>query len=282
MVLLALALLGVVSLGASGNAAATQNGPSFNSGNQWAYSTTNLNSGTSTSQALTIREESALTLGSTSFTVWHVSLQTVQPITGGTLTSFSDLWVTVDGIRLAKIVTAAAFAGNTTTTYAPPAPQAVFPLNPGDSWSIPSQETFHNNLINTTFSITSSGIVNAEQSVTVPAGTFTAAVVRSPSSGNPYTLSYYSERAGWFVRVDNYNGAGRLVSIQNLTSTNYSPGLFGISNTVWLIGLVIALLVIVAAVLILRRRPRMPYMMQPPSPEGPRYPPPPQAPPPKP
>lgn len=275
-ILCALALAGMFFLGATGNAAATQTGPSFGSGNRWAYSVANVNGGTNTSMTLTIEEQTALTLGTTSYPVWHVSVQTVQPAGGGTLTSYSDLWVTVDGIRLAKLVTAGfPLLGNTTTTYAPPAPQAVFPLSAGNSWSIPSQETVRNNLINSTFAITSSGIVNGETAVTVPAGTYTAAVIRSPSSGNPYTLSYYSEQAGWFVRVDNYNGAGRLTTVQNLTSTNYNPGLFGISNVVWIALLTVLLIVVVAAVvLVRRRRPPMRYAAQTPYPPAPpSYPP---------
>lgn len=261
---LALALLGVVSVGAARNAAATQNAPSLGTGNQWTYIRTDVNSGTASSLTLLVKEQTTLTLGGTGYSVWHVKQTTVQPFSGSTLISYDDLWVTVDGLRVAKTVTASVpVLGNTTFTYAPPMPQAVFPLNAGGSWSVPSQATTVNNLVNITVSITTDGIVNDEQSVSVPAGVYTAAVIRSPSSGNPYSLSYYSESAGGFVRIDRYNGQGRLTSVQNLTSTNYSPGLFGIPTVVWILGFGVLVVVVAAAVIMLRRRSRSPYPMPP-------------------
>jgi hypothetical protein len=124
-----------------------------------------------------------------------------------------------------------------------------------------------------------SGTVTAEQTVTVPAGTFTTEVVRSPASGNSYTLTYYSEQVGNAVKTESYF-LGTLTASENLTSYSYSPGFLGISSVVWIVLLVIALLVIVAAVVLMRRRPRAPYPMQaPPQQQAqPPYPPPPQPP----
>ncbi len=277
--ILVLALAAAMALATSGNAVATQTGPTLGSGDRWAYSTLTLSSNTTSALTLTVQEPSTLTIGSASYAVWHVKEMTVSPFGGSTLTSWGDVWVTADGTQIAKIVTPSVpIFGNITTVYNPPMPQAQFPLNPGDAWSGSGHATitWTSGTANTT--TTWSGTVTDEQAVTVPAGTFTAAVVRSPATGTPYTLSYYSAQAGWFVRVDSYNSGGTLASVQNLTSyTDTGYGFLGVPTLVWIALLLVALAVIVVAVLLWRRRPATPYPML--QPQQPPYPPP-QAPPP--
>ncbi len=290
VVLLSFALLLGASLAVARPVAATQNAPSLSTGDQWTYGVSSRGGGNST-VVFTIQEQTTLATGSGVYAVWHVKETSIAPFGGSTITSYSDVWIATDGARIAKLVTTGVlFFGNTTVTYDPPIPQAVFPLNAGDSWSVPSQTHTQNNLVNLTTTSSYSGIVTGEQSVTVPAGTFTAAIVRSPSTGNPYTLSYYSEQAGWFVQVRSYNGQGVLTSTQNLTAYKYSGyGILGIPYVVWFILLVVVLaLAVTAAILLRRRRPRAPYAMPPqgsqayPPPYQPPVQPPPQGPPPQP
>src|SRR3972149_716937 len=73
---------------------------------------------------------------------------------------------------------------------------------PGDYWGDKSTTRTTTSGLGSSSQVASySGVVTGEVDVTVPAGTFQAAVIRSPASGNPYTLSYYSERIGDTVRT---------------------------------------------------------------------------------
>ncbi len=289
VVLASLALLLAASLVVARPAAATQNAPSMTTGDQWTYNVWHRGGG-NTSLVFTVQEQTTLTLGSGVYSVWHVKEAAIATSGGSTVISWDDAWITADGARVAKYVTTGvAILGNTTVTYDPPMPQAVFPLNPGDSWSVPSQTHTQNNLFNFTVNTSYSGFVTGEQSVGVPAGTFSAAAIRSPTTGNPYTLSYFSEQAGWFVQIQSYNGQGVLTSVQNLTAYKYSGyGILGVPYVVWILLLIVVLALVVAvAVLLHRRRPPSPYAAPPQGAPGyppyqPPAPPPPPGPPPQP
>ncbi|HYM38734.1 MAG TPA: hypothetical protein VEY12_01135 [Thermoplasmata archaeon] len=274
-ILLATALLGTMFLAASGDARATQNAPSWTTGNQWVYSATS--GGSTASLTMVVKEQTTVTLGSTTYTVWHVAA-TSTTSSGSSSFSFTyDQYYTVDGLRFAKQNGTFPFLGTITSSYAAPYPLAVFPLNPGASWIGNSTETTLSAFGTSTSNYHWNGSVLSEQAVTVPAGTYTASVVWSKAVGSTApAVYYYSEQAGWAVRIDSYNNGGHYTGSMNLTSTNYSPGFLGISNVVWIVGLVIAFIVIVAAVVFLRRRPRMPYGAPPPGYAQPPYPQPPQ------
>lgn len=253
VVALALALVGFTFLAASRNASAAQNAPSWSSGNQWTYSTKILSAAATI--VMNVRSQTSLTIGSTAYPVWYVNMTTSIVSGGGSISAYSDLWLTVDGLKQAK--TASSFFSSTSAVYDPPQPQFVFPLAPGNSWSGVTNVTTTTSGGTSTSPQAYSGTVTAEQTITVPAGTFTTEVVRSPSTGNSYSLTYYSETVGNSVRTESYL-FGTLFASQNLTSYSYSPGFAGISSVVWIGLLVLALIVIVAAVFILRRRrPRM-------------------------
>ncbi len=258
VVLLALALLGTVSLGAAGKAAAAQNAPSWSTGNQWVYSTKIATF--AATLAMVVKGQTSLTVGSTTYSVWDVNVSTSLTTGGGSLSYWGDTWYTSDGASVAK--TSSNFLVTSTSTYNPPKPRYVFPLAPGDSWSGTTNVTTTTSGGTTTTPQSYDGTVTAEQTVVVPAGTFTTEVIRSPATGSSYTLDYYSDQAGNVVKSESYI-AGSLFASENLTSYSYSPGLFGISNTVWIVILVIALILIVASVVFLRRRPRAPYPMPP-------------------
>jgi hypothetical protein len=256
----------------TGRAAAAQGAPSWSTGNQWTYSTKLLN--TPVTIVMAVKGQTSLTIGSTTYPVWNLNVSTTATSGGGSISFYEDVYLTVDGLKQAQ--THSSFIAPTTSTYNPPQPQFVFPLAPGNSWNGTTNVTTTTNSGTTSSPQSYSGTVTAEQTITVPAGTFTTEVVRTPASGSTYTLTYYSEQVGNAVKMEDYL-LGSLTGSENLTAYSYSPGLFGISNTVWIIVLVVALILIVAAVVLLRRRPRMPYPMPPQQPG--QYPPQPYPPP---
>lgn len=256
--LLALALLLVFSLGAAGNAAAAQGAPSWSTGDEWVYTST---SGSTTSTlTMTVQEQTSLTIGATAYQVWHV-LSAFSSTSGSTTITYTvNDWFTTNGIVHAKEIAQVPFLGNATTVWDPPQPEAVFPLAPGNSWSGSTQVTTTVGSISSTTPHAYSGMVSAEQTVSVPAGTFSTEVVRTPATGNPYTLSYYSDQVGDFVRIESYNSQGTLTSTQDLASYKYA------GNTLLLIVIVVVVLGVLgiaAYVFLRRRRPPMPYQQVP-------------------
>ncbi len=240
-------VLAALALGAAGRAAATQGAPSWATGDLWAYSSST-GSGTMT---WTVQEQTTVTVGATTYNVWHVVASTAS----GSISFSLDIYLTTDGLKQAKTGGTFPFIGALTTTSDPPVPTAVFPLSPGTSWQGSSQVTTVSGFGSTTTTQSWSGTVTSETSVTVPAGTFTAAVIRTPAAGNPFTLNYYSEAVGWMVKTENYNGAGALTSSESLTAYKYT------GNSLLLILLVVGVLVVIAAagvLLLRRRRPPMP------------------------
>lgn len=271
VVLVALALLGTMSLFASGNVSAAQSAPSWSTGNSWTYSSTLLSAPVTIVMAVT--GQSSLTIGSTTYSVWNLNVSTTASNSGGSISVYTNVWLTVDGYKQAK--TSSTFLAPTTTTYDPPEPQFVFPLAPGDSWSGTTNVTTTTNSGSSTTQRAYSATVTAEQTITVAAGTFATEVVRSPSTGGSYTLTYYSEQVGNAVKTETYI-LGSLTSSENLTAYSYSPssvGPFGIPIVIWIVLLVVALVVVVGAVLLLRHRPRPPYPMPPQQPYPPQQPP---------
>ena len=259
--LLALALLATMSLGISRGVSAAQNAPSWSVGNSWTYSSTLLS--LPVTIIMSVEGQSSLTLGGTTYSVWDLNVSTTASSGGGSLSVYSNVWLTVDGYKQAK--TSSTFLAPTMTTYDPPEPQFVFPLEPGDSWSGTTNATTTTNSGSTTTQQGYSATVTAEQTIMVPAGTFTTEVVRSPATGSSYTLTYYSEQVGNAVKTETYL-LGALMSTENLTAYNYSPAstnFLGLPIVIWIVILVVALVVIVGAALLLRRRPRTPYPPQP-------------------
>jgi len=267
---LGILVLAALALGAAGRAAAAQGAPSWATGDTWVYGSSSGN-GTMT---WTVQEQATVTVGANTYNVWHVT----DTSASGSVAYTVDRYFTIDGFRLVK--TSETLVVAITRTYDPPKPIVVFPATVGSSWSGTSTRTNTVGSITTTASETWSGSVTGETSVTVPAGTFTAAVIRSPSTGNPYDLNYYSDSVGWMVKTEHYNGAGTLTGSANLSSYKYT------GNVLLLVLLVIGVLIVIAAagvLLLRRRRPRMPQAMPPQAypPPQPSYPPqqPPQGPP---
>ncbi len=253
-----------LALGAAGRASAAQGAPSWTTGDFWAYSL----SGGNGTLTWTVQEQTTVTVGATTSHVWHVTVTTA----GGSISYTVDRYLTTEGIRLVK--TSETPGITITRTYDPPEPTVVFPAAYPSSWSGTSTRTITVGSLTTTASVGWSGTVTAENQITVPAGTFTAAVIRSPSTGNPHDMIYYSESVGWLVKTEHFSGTGSLTGTDSLTSYKYT------GNGLILILLIVGVLAVVAVVgllLLRRRRPQAPQAMPPQ-----QYPPPqqpPQAPP---
>jgi len=256
----------------SGRASATQNRPTWNTGDFWYYQNSD-----GDAIRIEVRERATLTLTGGPYQVWH-TIQMFVPSGGGPNVT-THVWMQDSDLGIAKLNLSFGAFGVVEVTYDPPLVQAVFPLDAGDTWS--GQSTL--NVVGTSFNlqVPYSGRVLPEADTTVPAGTFRVAQVRSPSANDPYTVSFYSEAVGNAVRVESYDGSGALVDTQVLTSSRYQAG----SNLLLLIlaGVIGFIILVLAVVTITRRRRMPPGVIQPPyQPPQPRMTPdqPPQGPPP--
>ena len=261
-------------LGASGMAAATQGAPNWASGDHWTFDVSG--AGSTGSVEWVVHEQTSLTVGTASYSTWHVTESTTTTSGSTSVTTVAESWLTTSGLGEVKEFSNLPFVGNITVTFDPPMPLVMFPLSSGDTWNGTSTQTTTTSLGTIQSHTTYSGQVLGEMQVTVPAGTFTAAEVRVPATGNPYTLYYYSDAVGFFVEVQAHNGQGAATTTQSLTSYSYTGNLL----LYIVIGIVLLAVVAIAGLLLLRRRhrpQRVPYPAAYPTPYQP--PPPPQPPP---
>jgi len=222
-------------------AAAEQNRPTWTQGDFWVYSRTE---GASTSTIrMEVHERSTVTLALGTYSVWHVTATTTP--TGGSAT-VQHSWVRDSDLGIVK-TNFTVLGSEVQVTFDPPLSQAQFPLRVNAQWSLSTTVRVVDTGFN--FNIPYSAIVTAEQSTTVPAGTFSVAVVRSPSTGTARDENHYSEGAGNSVREESYDGSGNRVAEQQLTSYRYQN-----PTTILVIVVVVALAVIVAVALLWRKR----------------------------
>ncbi len=259
-----LALASIVAV--TPRAAAAQNRPSWTQGDFWVYARTA--GGETSTVRVDVNERTTLTLTSGTYSVWRVTTTTTDASGNATV---QDSWIEDSNLGVAKANFTIPFLGDFNVTFDPPLVQAVFPLTTNAQWSL-----------NTTLELVDipfppiplaySAIVIAEQDTAVLAGTFRAAVIRSPSTAgdaDARTENRYSEGAGNYVKEESYDGNGNRVADQELTSYRYQSGFVGL---LLIIGGVVVLAAIAIAVLAVMRRRKM---ARPPGPT-----PPPQAPPP--
>ena len=250
-VVLGLLLLGVSNVGMAGRATAAQNRPSWSPGDYWVYTSTE--GGATATIRQSVIDKTTVTVGATTYSTWHTTMSTSVVSGGTTITLTFNSWVVENDLATVRTNGSIFLLGDFTITYDPPMSMAVFPLAPGSSWSKSTTQTTTSGLGSSSQVASYSGVVTGEVDVTVPAGTFQAAVIRSPASGNPYTLSYYSERIGNTVRTDGYDAGGAQTSTQSLTEYRYqNPG----STLALLVVIGVAAMGILAALafVVLRRR----------------------------
>src|SRR6266571_4745251 len=247
-------------LNGASSAAATQDGPTWAAGNQWTYRSTSY---PNTTQTMTLDTIAVVAVGSTNYVTWHAWTNLTTTSSGGTTTFTIDGWLTTDGLQVVKTQSVYPSAGTVTATYSPPEPALVFALSPGTSWFGNSTVTTTTNSGTTTTTTAWSGQVTSEVSVTVPAGTFDAAVVRSPATGAPYVLVYYAQTAGWAVKLEMYDAGSALTDTFRLVSYAYvAPSMGGLSPLLyWALPLAVAVAVAIVAIALLlrweRRRPEL-------------------------
>ncbi len=235
-VLVAFLLTASVVIGAP-SARAAASAPGWSIGDHWSYVS---NDGQPSDIAVVARENVVLAGGTydTFHTRWTVSSATTR-----------EEWVRMSDLGIAKTLTWP-FGIETTTTYDPPTTQAAFPLNPGMlAWS--GSSTFRVTVGSTQISQGTtqfSGSLVSESDLRVPAGTFHVYAVRSPAHGQiptQYTLSYYSDAVGYWVRQENYNPQDRMTGNISLTAYSYQTAAIGTAL------LVVVVVLVVVAVLVL-------------------------------
>lgn len=243
-------------------ASAAQNRPTWTQGDFWVYTRT-AGSATSTIR-LDVLEKSTLTLQLGTYEVWHVTTTT----TANGSTSIQHSWVRDSDLGVAK-ANFTVFGSDVQVTFDPPLVQAQFPLTVNAQWSLSTTIRVVNGVFS--FNLPYSATVTAEQSTTVLAGTFSVAVVRSPSTGTQREENHYSESAGNSARRESYDSNGNRVAEEQLTSWRYQAGTLGLLLILAGVAL-IAAIAIAAVVVLRRRRSRMPpggYPPQMPPPPGP-------------
>ncbi len=246
----------LLAVGFAGWASASQNRPSWSSGDFWNY--VGWGSGSNITQNTSVLERTSLTIGATTYTAWH-AMQNTSRRSGGTMVTIkTDLWVMDGDLGLVRSRSQFPIGGNTTVTYDPPRIGAVFPLRVGTSWSRTTNQTTET--MGGTFvgAVNNSGTVVYERDVTVPAGTFPAAAIKLPQTGVAYIIYWYAERVGNFVAIDSYRNTSTLAGSLHLTAYRYEAAAQGPSIlTVGIPVLAVASTVVVFKVLRRRRRTAM-------------------------
>src|SRR5438445_341299 len=129
-------------------------------------------------------------------------------------------------------------------------------------------------------------LIQAEQSVTVPKGTFTTTPLKETSGNGTFTVNYWSAQVGNWVQIGEHDSSGRSQGQFNLTSYNYQGGsfftsiIFGLPAWIWIILLVVILVAIIGFFAVRRRKPPVRAMPPPPPPMSPQEPMGPEGPPP--
>ena len=241
--------------------AATQNRPTWTQGDFWVYSHTQ--GSTTSTVRIDVHEKTTLTLAQGTYSVWHVTTTTTNA-NGNSVVVHS--WVQDSNLGNAKTNISLPIFGVVQVTFDPPRAEAEFPLTVGATWSLSTTVR----VVNQTFSlpIAYSGVVTAEQTTTVPAGSFTVSVITEPASGPPQQKNHYSESTGNHVRRESFASNGSRTTDDQLTSYRYQSGTLGLL----LIGIGIAVVAVIAIAVIVtmrRRRARGPPQQPPPVPPPP-------------
>jgi len=256
-------------------ARANMDRPTWSVGNFWVY---NVTSGTGPGQTSgTLRldvagTESAVVNG-TSYSTYHLTASLVE----GILTIPADIWFSTDTLAIVKISSAFdVVPGNASTrvsvSISGNPPQTIqWPLTTDATWTsattVWAVTTFQGNTTYTQSLVSTTFTVQAEQTISVPAGSFTTTPIKELSANGTFTVNYWSASVGNWVRVGEYDGTGRNTGNFNLTSSNYAgPGFFGsvilgLPIWIWLILLVVIVVAIIGFFAVRRRKP--PVVMPP-------------------
>jgi len=244
--------------------------PSWAAGDFWVYSYHAAAVGTSYVGVLRLDVvgTDSVTLNGSTYPSYRVKGSVSYDFGGASVTYRGDLWYTVDSLAIAKISITINVTGTIEVTIWGNPPQSIhWPLTTGDSWTsatdITIKEVISGNTTSLYQRLSTTFSVQADQTIMVPAGTFTTTPVKETMTGSTaYNINYWSPQAGNSVRTEGYNGTGGGPSgSYNLTSYNYQAGTFfttifvGLPVWIWLLLLVLIVAAVVGVVLVRRRRP---------------------------
>ena len=269
-----LVAFGIVTTALAMPARADADKPSWSVGDHWTYNVRGQNFGMSGSGTLRLEVvgPDTVNVAGTDYASWRVRV--VQNVTQ-TFVDFNsgDVWYRQSDLAIVRIQYSLTFdlplfdptAVNTTITYNQPLPIS-WPVTAGKTWSGFTDVTVDPGF---DYSLTTSFIVQATATVSVPAGTFETTPVRADSGGS-YSIAYWAPSSGNYARQQSFNSQSQETSSQELTEYRYQGSSFlGLPLILWL--LIILLVIIVLIGLVFRRRQQ---------PRGVQLPPPPMAPPP--
>ena len=279
MCALALALA-IAAVAAVPPARADMDKPSWNPGDYWVYSATDVGFGFGGSPG-TVRYDvlgpDTVNVGGTDYPAYR--LKVTANATSSTVTfNAADVWYRTSDLALVQqswnVTADVPFFGrvivSVIVTFDPPLGLA-WPFTSGKTWSSTTTIT----TVTTyggftpppiTGTLDDDYVVQAATTVTVPAGTFDTTPVRATETGGDYTIGYWSPQAGNAARQQSFDDTDAQLSSQELTSYRYAgSGFLGLPLVVWLL-IILVVFLIVLGVVFLRRQRRRGVMLPPTSP----------------
>ena len=200
-----------------------------------------------------VKDKASVTVNSTTHETWHCAVAISMTISGVPIPYEGDAYARVSDLADVKM-TITSGAVTVTATYDPPNRDFDFPLSSGKTWS----NTMTENMTISpggTYLRTSTGDygVSGPESVTVPAGTFSAYKIQRTEQAPPGNVStiYYSDTVGYALKMG--SPVPEISAELELKSYNYqAKALLG--GMLWILNIVIVVVVAVAALLVVRRR----------------------------
>jgi hypothetical protein len=257
--------------------------PTWTTGDYWVYNLTgsagtgfpSLGGGSSTLR-YDIKGTTTIQIAGSSVAVYDAKVNLTLLVRYGSTTIAlvvsGDEWFRTSDLAPAKVSLSTTYLGQTAsfTLTSDPPPAIHWPLTSGDSWTVTTNITiatqFPGSSNSTSSTQTASQSVESDQSLTVPAGTFTVTPVKETISGQSnYTISYWSGTAGNAASQRSYASNGSEQGAMDLKAYNYQAGspvppnllgviVLGIPLLVWLI-LVAGVVIAILAFAWVRRRP---------------------------
>jgi hypothetical protein len=284
-VIVVVSLCAFVLLAVAAPARASTALPKWSAGDYWSYDLTvnTVPFGPASGKwRMDVVGTDSLNIGGTAFDAYHLKDNVSMTYTYGgvtlTLTAKGDSWYRTSDLALARQTVVLSFGtmtSTTTTTNIPP-PSYQWPLTAGATWS-QSYETktfvdFGSTPKTFFANVTKSVMVQADTSITVPAGTFTVNRVTESGGGNTSTSSW-SEKAGNKVASESTSPSGPSTESMKLNSYQYAAGsstvgglFLGLDAMTLTIIIVVAAGIIAVAAVGMARRSRRKRQAPPPPP----------------
>jgi hypothetical protein len=276
-------------------ARAAMSRPAWAAGDFWVYAYSSALTGASTNGTLRmdVTGTESVNVNGSSYPTYHVAATLTIKFGSLTFTQPADIWYNSDTLAIVKIVATVDLSFGSVSLKSKVSisgnpPQTIqWPLTAAAQWD--SSTTVWSVTTNSTGAVryTSAPLrthfeVQADASITVPAGTFTTSPVKETSAGSTaFVINYWSPQAGNSVRTESHNSTGQSAGGYNLTSYRYQGGSFfttvfvGLPVWIWLLVIVLILAAVVGIVAVRRRKPRVgmpPGSVPPPQPPPPEMP----------